>query len=325
LVDQAEERPGGVLDLSPEARRRRAAIAPDATGTAAPPASPVALAITVAQRIWAGVYHDGFVHAGNFAYMSLLSLFPFFIAAAAIFSLIGEQSQREASIDAILTALPGSVGQAIEPVARSVVAAREGWLLWVGGAVGLWTASSLIETIRDILRRAYGTVAGRAFWQYRIGSIGLIFGSVILLMLTLAAQVGLVALEQFLLAYFPRLEAVLSGLFFSRFVSAAILFLAFMLLFMTLTPQAYQGRRYPKWPGALLISAWWTLLIEALPFVLRRFFTYDLTYGSLAGVMIALFFFWLVGLGLLVGAALNAALAVTPEEAALAARQVNGK
>jgi membrane protein len=41
---------------------------------------------------------------------------------------------------------------------------------------------------------------------------------------------------------------------------------------------------------------------------------YDLTYGSLAGAMIALFFFWLVGLGLVTGAELNAALAVTPEE-----------
>jgi membrane protein len=48
--------------------------------------------------------------------------------------------------------------------------------------------------------------------------------------------------------------------------------------------------------------------------VLRHFFTYDLTYGSLAGVMIALFFFWLVGLGMVVGAELNAALAETPEE-----------
>ncbi len=270
MASEMEERPGGVLDLSPEARRRRARSGQDA---AHPKTGFISRTITVAQRIWAGVYHDGFVHAGNFAYMSLLSLFPFFIAAAAIVSLIGEQSQREASIDAILVALPRSVGLAIGPVARSVVAAREGWLLWIGGAVGLWTASSLIETIRDILHRAYGTVAGRAFWQYRIGSIGMIFASVVLLMLTLAAQVGLLAAEQVLIAYFPRLDAVLSGLFFSRLVSAAILFLTFMLLFASLTPQAYQGRRYPKWPGALLISAWWSLLIEALPFVLRRFFT----------------------------------------------------
>jgi membrane protein len=44
------------------------------------------------------------------------------------------------------------------------------------------------------------------------------------------------------------------------------------------------------------------------------FFSYDLTYGSLAGMMIALFFFYLVGLGMVVGAELNAALAETPEE-----------
>jgi membrane protein len=48
--------------------------------------------------------------------------------------------------------------------------------------------------------------------------------------------------------------------------------------------------------------------------VLRSFFSYDLTYGSLAGIMIALFFFWLVGLGMVVGAELNAALAESPEE-----------
>jgi membrane protein len=40
---------------------------------------------------------------------------------------------------------------------------------------------------------------------------------------------------------------------------------------------------------------------------------YDRTYGSLAGVIIALFFFWLVGFGLVIGAHLNAALAETPE------------
>jgi membrane protein len=51
-----------------------------------------------------------------------------------------------------------------------------------------------------------------------------------------------------------------------------------------------------------------------LPGILRRFFSYDLTYGSLAGVMITLFFFWLVGLGMVMGAELNAALAETPEE-----------
>ena len=52
----------------------------------------------------------------------------------------------------------------------------------------------------------------------------------------------------------------------------------------------------------------------ALPPAIRQFFSYDMTYGSLAGIMIALFFFYLVGLGVVIGAELNAALAETPEE-----------
>jgi len=89
---------------------------------------------------------------------------------------------------------------------------------------------------------------------------------------------------------------------------------ALWLVFVTLTPSAYRGRAYPKWPGAMLVTAWWMGITTVLPKALRYLFSYDLTYGSLAGVMIALFFFWLVGLGMVVGAELNAALAETPEE-----------
>jgi membrane protein len=51
----------------------------------------------------------------------------------------------------------------------------------------------------------------------------------------------------------------------------------------------------------------------ALPRVIALLGGYNLTYGSLAGVIVALFFFWLVGFGLVIGAHLNAALAEKPE------------
>lgn len=318
-----EPRSAGVIELTPEARRVHArSLQGKLQNEILRKAGPGTRAFAVLKRVWTGVYHDGFIHAGNFAYMSLLSLFPFFIAAAAIFSLIGEPSQREASIDAVLVALPPSVGQSIGPVARDVVAAREGWLLWVGGVFGLWTASSLIETLRDILHRSYGTKPSRAFWEYRIDSIGVIFGSVILLLVSLGAQVAISAIEQFIYTFFPGLDGLFGGLLFSRLLSSAALLAAIYLLFVTLTPRAYQARCYPKWPGAAFVSIWWVLLIIILPYVLRTFFAYDLTYGSLAGVMIALFFFWLVGLGVVIGAELNAALAVPPEEQDLAGGDV---
>ena len=53
----------------------------------------------------------------------------------------------------------------------------------------------------------------------------------------------------------------------------------------------------------------------AMPPLLASLFHYDLTYGSLAGVIVALIFFWLIGFGLVIGAHLNAALAESPQPA----------
>ena len=310
VVEQADP-----PDLSPEARRRAALSRRDRIRHhIRRRAGPGSRFFTVLIRVLNGAWNDGFIHAGNLAYMTLLALFPFFIALAAIFSALGEQARLNASIDALLVAMPPRVAEVIAPVARDVVAARHGWLLWIGGLFGVWTAASLIETIRDILHRAYGARKHRAFWHYRMFSTGLIFGSVLMLLISLSSQVLIGAVEEVLVALFPRLDSMLDQIVIPRLVTMGTLLGSIYLLFYLLTPEAYQRRIYPKWPGAVLVTGWWLLTVWALPPVLHTFFTYDLTYGSLAGVMIALFFFWLVGLGMVVGAELNAALAESPEE-----------
>ena len=54
---------------------------------------------------------------------------------------------------------------------------------------------------------------------------------------------------------------------------------------------------------------WWLATAELLPAALGLLGGYEITYGSLAGVMIALIFFFIIGLGVVTGAELNAALA----------------
>jgi membrane protein len=302
-------------DLSPEGRRREAqrrrAGFRESIDRHFHPGSRL---VCVLQRVWNGAYYDGSIHAGNLAYMAIISLFPFFVVVAGVFSLLGSSAESEASIYAFLSAAPPVVRHVLEPVARDVLHARSGWLLWGGALVGLWTVSSLVETIRDILHRAYGTKATQAFWRYRLLSTGFIVASVVALLVSLFAQVAISAAQEVISAWFPHLEGWVVALATSRIIPAVVLFLSVFALFLSLTPSAYRGSDYPKWPGALLVTVWWVAVLTFLPSVLRLFFNYDLTYGSLAGVMIALFFFWLVGLGMVVGAELNAALAETPEE-----------
>ena len=315
-LDDAQLPPLSMPDLSPEARRKRANRLKDTYDAHVGPQGQFwrSRPFRVVARVWTGAYHDGFIHAGNLAYMAILALFPFFITVGAGFSLLGEQAQREASVHTFLKALPPIVATALEPVAIDVIVARSGWLLWIGGLIGLWTVGSLIETIRDILRRAYGTRETLAYWRYRLISTGVIMAAVIALLFALLAQVAIGAAQEVIQIWFPRAGDWIVTLGTTRLVPALVIYVAIYLLFLTLTPSSYRARRYPKWPGALLVTAWWAAVSAALPAVLRGFFTYDLTYGSLAGVMISLFFFWLVGLGLVVGAELNAALAESPEE-----------
>ena len=85
------------------------------------------------------------------------------------------------------------------------------------------------------------------------------------------------------------------------------------MMFVSLTPERYRGRRYPKWPGALFNTIWWYVALTLLPRALGWFGGYALTYGGLAGVIVALLFFWLIGFGIVLGAQLNAALANPPQ------------
>jgi membrane protein len=303
-----------VRSHSPEARKQRARQGESVPGDGFAARlrhrlGPGTRIFEVAGRVLAGTYNEGFIHAGNLAYLAMVAIFPFFILGAALFELIGGRDSAQGMIDAIGLALPPSVADTIAPVAETVMTARSGWLLWLGGLVALWTVSSLIETIRDILRRAYGTKARLAFWRYRLLSAGLILGAVVVLMISLFSQVVIGAVQQVIDARLPQLGELIAWLRYSRIVPALGLGGSLWVLFVTLTPRSYRGRAFPKWPGALFTTLWWVGVTTALPIVLRGVFTYDLTYGSLAGTMVTLFFFWLVGLGLVIGAQLNAALA----------------
>jgi membrane protein len=266
-------------------------------------------AYEVVHRVIVGVFQDGFIHAGNLAYLTLLTLFPFFIVTAALASLFGRGADTIRAVATFLNTLPPVVKGLLEQPIYDVLNARTGMLLWFGALIGLWTVGSFIETIRDILRRAYGTPFSNPFWHYRLASMAMIILSVVVMMFAFSAQVLLTAAEQFIYRLIPRASDVAAWISVTKLVPLLIIWVAFYLLIWSLTPSRYRFGDFPKWPGALFIALWWYGALTLLPMILAQFSGYDLTYGSLAGVIVALLFFWLIGLGIVIGAHLNAALA----------------
>jgi membrane protein len=296
--------------LSPEERRKQLASMSAAYGReVAEKLRPHEYPLEVLKRVAIGVYNDGFIHAGNLAFLALLALFPFFIVAAALAQILGQTESGAQTVATILDQLPAEVASTLRRPVAEVLSARTGPLLWIGGIVGLWTAGSFVETIRDILRRAYGVKYSAPFWHYRLSSIAVILGAVVLLMFAFALTVVLSSIQHAVAAWFPFAEDVVDALNVYRYVPGVALFGTIYALFYLLTPTRYRKKECRKWPGALLITAWWLATVELLPEAIGLLGGYDLTYGSLAGVMVVLIFFFMIGVGVVAGAELNAALA----------------
>lgn len=310
------------LSLTPEDRGRHHGAARRRLDRKLARLRPLAFGWEILKRALVGVWTDGFIHAGNLAYLALMTVFPFFIVAAAVASLFGQSDEVQRGLASFLSVLPRDVAAVLRTPIANVLQARTGPFLWFGALVGLWTVGSFAETIRDIFRRAYGTRSSQSLWRARLGLSMAIIASVVIALFAFLVQGILTAAEQFIYRLLPLAQHVAEWLNLARAVPAAVMFGALYMLFLSVTPGKYRRSDAPKWPGALFTTVWWVSMTAGLPWALSQLGGYDLTYGSLAGVVVMLLFFYLIGLGLVFGAHLNAALAEPPEQVVEGAQQV---
>ena len=166
----------------------------------------------------------------------------------------------------VLRRLPPDVASTLREPVQEVLTVRTGPLLWFGAIVGLWTATSFVETIRDILRRAYGVKFCAPFWEYRLGSILLILGAVLLLMVAFAASAALTIAHHLMIEWFPLAQGVACTLGLYRLVPAVTLCSSLSTSCSWRSrPRVTGSVGCRKWPGALLITAWWLATVEILP------------------------------------------------------------
>ena len=255
-----------------------------------------------------GTFEHGFTHAGNLAYLSLVTLFPFVILLAWVAGQLGRTADGLAAVSSFLAALPDNVAAQIAPTLTDVIAApATGGVVTFGLVVALWTSSGVLVTLRFIVTQAYGRASEMPYWRWRLFGIIEVMVLVLLLLVAFAAQVLFTGVETFVRELLPAAGGVFPALGLHRVLPAGLLFFALWALFALLCPRRF--RASPSWPGALVTAAAWTATTLALPWALTLFGSYARTYGSLAGIIIALLYFYIIGLGLVLGAQFNAAVA----------------
>jgi membrane protein len=250
---------------------------------------------------------DGYIHAGNIAYLSLVTLLPLIILITAVTAAFGQTEAGQYAIDSMLRALPANVAELFDPVIAEVLEARTGNLLWIGGLVALWTVSTFVETLRDIIHRAFEVPFTRHFLEYRLMSIGGTLLAMLLVLVAIVSQFVLLVAVKSVTHLFPNQLQIPGWLDLSRLLTPPFIFLSLWALFKLLAPAGH--RADAAWPGALVTTIAWVVGLLLLGPAFAGFGRMGLTYGALSGVMLALLFFYAVGFALVAGVELNAALA----------------
>lgn len=248
--------------------------------------------------------------AAALTFYSVLSLFPALLALTSLLGLIGEPDATATAVLRVLRqAGQTDIADLLEgPVTSLASASGAGLALAIGLVGALWASSKYVVGFSRAMNRIYGVEEGRPVWKLR--------PQMLLITIVMLLIAGLVILGIVLSGSFARNIGAVIGIGEQTFriwnlakgpVILLLVIMAVAILYY-FTPNVDKERfRILTVGSSLAILA---LIIATVGFgiYVSSYSQFSATYGSLAGVIIFLFWLWLTNTVLLAGAELDAEL-----------------
>lgn len=249
--------------------------------------------------------NDGAAMAGYIAFTGLLSLFPFLIFAATLIGIMVGDTQTDEIINALFGIAPDHVARTIEPVVHEVLGKQSSGILTISALFAVFVASNAVEALRYAFDRAYQVDDPRGILANRFTAIGIVFLAAIV-----AALLGVsILFSPILFGLVERYTGVTlpPSVGYISYGLGITVFVVFLFTMHWVLPgRRMRGTR--MLPGVLVTTVIWIMAALAFSAYLALTPTYTVTYGTLAGVIITLMFFYLTGATIIYGAEVNAAL-----------------
>lgn len=269
-----------------------------------------------AEAVYRTYEHSGFVLAGAVAFAFVISIFPFCIFLGAVASLFGgSEAIAKQAVDFLFQVLPADVARALAPEITSIMGKSRVDLLTLSGLVTLFFATSAIETLRAALNGAYRVRENRPYILCLSLSMLLVLLSAIsMLVITwlvvigpgLAAKVELALVPDFVASFVRTyLDSSWLTVGFRYFVAALVI--GAQLTAFHLWLAAGKRTLADVWPGVLLSILLW-LATAALYSHYLDFSDYTRFYAGLSQLMVAMIYFQVTAVIIILGAELNRGL-----------------
>ncbi|MEM9027498.1 MAG: YihY/virulence factor BrkB family protein [Pseudomonadota bacterium] len=262
---------------------------------------------TLLSALYRTYEHSGFTMAGAVAFSFVLALFPFCIFVGALAGVFGGHDLAEQAITRLFEILPAQVAETLAPQINAVIGQTRVDLITIGGAIALFFATNGIETLRNALNQAYREQETRPYpLCLLISATYVIVNAVGSLMITWLTVVAPTIASEFEPEW---LKPIHQTGWWDALVRYGVAGAVIALLLLTAHKWLAAGRRRLDQilPGVVVSVVLW-LTTAALYSYYLSFADYTRFYAGLSQVMVALIFFQVTAVIIILGAEINRGL-----------------
>lgn len=266
----------------------------------------------VLRLLWRRLWRDKLLdQAAMLSFYFILSIFPLLLFLVALLGLMLQSGQSvHAALHSYLSKLaPASASGLIDKTLLQIRRGSSSGKLSLGLLISLYMASSGMVAVMDSLNVAYEVRETRTWWRQRLVALTLTIGSALfmataLILLSFGNHLASIASDD----VGVHTQLLMTGWTVLKWLLVlGFVLMAFNLLYIS-APNVKHRRWHWLMPGTALGVILWLLVSYGFKLYLSFFNQFNLTYGSIATVIILLTWFYFTGLAILLGGELNSVI-----------------
>jgi membrane protein len=270
---------------------------------------------TFGKRLYEEYENDGVAdNAAALSYYFVFALFPFLFFLTTLTAYV---PYIRRSVDTILVRahaiLPEQAVALVDTHLRALVEKPRPRLLTLGLLATLYTASRGVDALRKTLNLAYDVKESRPWWKTEALAFGMTIGGAALTLVAITALTAGGSAGFWLAERIGIAKAYVFVWSWLRWPVTALIIMLCAALAYYLLPDVKQKFKFIT-PGSAIGTVVWLAGTFGFSVYAAHFGSYNVTYGSIGGVIVLLTWFYITGFIFLMGGEMNAIIeAASPE------------